>query len=261
MLVLEDPAIGREGHNLPRDHLAAGLEGVFGRKFEAATAGDFHADDDDAADIVVAEDFSQLVGIVDRVKFRAANHGDPAFDEFLVEVGAGEGGTIGSDQEFGTLVERGFDRQELDLDRPLAQFGVRRIRIRRCSGDGWGGFGGRGGLLVAVKGALGIAGATTEDRCSSFGSLFMGCGFGTYFEVSWGTGGWRGEFISIAFFDLDRVGRTGRQASTETVTVGFFDQAGFAIDQGEGAFMTADDAVAAAIALFFVDDDDVSFHV
>jgi len=255
--VFEDAAIGRDGHDLPGDHLAALLQGFLGGEVETATARNFHADDGDAADVILAENLRQFFGVIPCVELGTADHGDFALDEFLVEIGPGVSGAIGSDQELGALVKWSLDREQLDLDRPLLELGVGGIRINRSLG-GHRGWCSSNRSFGTVEGALGIAWAAAEDRlgCSSG---FCSC-FGFHLEIGRGTWGGRCEFVSFTFLDRDGVGRAGRQASTQSVTVRLLDQAGFAIDQGQGALVTTDDAIAAAIALFFIDHNNVTLH-
>ena len=100
--------------------LAALFESFFGSHFQAAAAGDFHADQGDVADIVLADDFCQFFGIVDCVEFRTADKGDAALDEIFVEAGVGIGRAIGSDEQAGAVKIRRMRWYEFDLDRPLA---------------------------------------------------------------------------------------------------------------------------------------------
>ena len=64
--------------------------------FDSAAAGNFHAYDGDASDLVIGQDRGQFLGIVDAVQFRAADQGDVIPDEFIVEIAVGIGGAVRS---------------------------------------------------------------------------------------------------------------------------------------------------------------------
>ena len=84
LLVFEDLAVKRNRDDLPGDELAAFLQRFLRRKFESATAGDFHADDGHGPDVVRADDLPELFRIVDLIELRASDERDLAAHEFLV---------------------------------------------------------------------------------------------------------------------------------------------------------------------------------
>ena len=79
---IKNPAIGRNRYNGPRDHLAAFLKGFDGSMFQTAAARNLHADNGDAFDIILTNDFGQLFGIIHTVQLRTAHKGDMSLDEF-----------------------------------------------------------------------------------------------------------------------------------------------------------------------------------
>lgn len=64
------------------------------------------------------------------------------------------------------------------------------------------------------------------------------------------------EFVALAFDDLESAGRAGTDAVAKTIAVGFLNEFRFAVNQLQSAFGATGNAVAAAIAEFFVDRDD-----
>ena len=54
--LVEDPTVDGDRDDLPRNELAALLQGRFGGVFQSAAAGDLHAHDGHALDIVMADD-------------------------------------------------------------------------------------------------------------------------------------------------------------------------------------------------------------
>ena len=66
--------------------------------------------------------------------------------------------------------------------------------------------------------------------------------------------------FSLALFDADGTGRAVADAGTQPVAIQFAYQTGLAVDQLQGTFVATLGALAAAVAQFLVDGDDVSFH-
>ena len=73
---------------------------------QASAARNLHADDGYAFDIVVANDSRQLLTVVHRVQFGAADDRDLALHEILMHIGIGIGGAICRDQELCAIEER-----------------------------------------------------------------------------------------------------------------------------------------------------------
>ena len=88
---------------------------------DAAAAGNFHAHNGDASDIVIGQDRGQLLGIVDAVQLRAADQGNVIPDEFIVKIAVGVGGAVRSHQELRSVEIRCVHRRQFDLDRPLGE--------------------------------------------------------------------------------------------------------------------------------------------
>ena len=64
---------------MPQDELSAGSQCVFRCSLQAAAAGDLHADDGDALNVVIADDRGQLFSIVHRIQLRATDDRDLSF--------------------------------------------------------------------------------------------------------------------------------------------------------------------------------------
>ena len=133
LLFFHQPAVHCHGDHLQRNEFPALLERLFRRHLQPAAAGYLHADDGDALDVVLPDDFGQLFGIVHAVQLRTAHQGDVSLDEPLVESGVGVGGTVGGNQEPCTVKLRGVYRHQLDLHRPLGK-AARLLGLRRFHG-------------------------------------------------------------------------------------------------------------------------------
>lgn len=112
--------------DLKGDVLATLCKSFAGCHFQAAAAGDFHADQGDVLDGVLAQDFRQLFGVVNVIEFRAADESDAPFDEIFVETGVSIGSAVGCDEKAGAVEVWRMWRDQFDLYRPLAQTGYRR---------------------------------------------------------------------------------------------------------------------------------------
>ena len=99
----EDPSICGDGVDLPGEKFAAGFHGIYGYILDSAAAGDFHAHDGDAFNIVLA--------------------GDLTFDKILVEVCIGVGCTVCCNEQVCSVKIWCVDRDELYLHRPLLKLG------------------------------------------------------------------------------------------------------------------------------------------
>jgi hypothetical protein len=95
-----------------------------------------------------------------------------------------------------------------------------------------------------------------EDRLGC-GSGFCSC-FGFHLEIGRGAWGGSSEFVRLTFLDRNRTGRAGWQAGTEAIAVGFLDQRALPLIR-RGHPRGTDDALTAAIALFFIDNNDIRF--
>ena len=146
---------------------------------------DFHADDGDVLNIVLADDFGQLLGIVDVIELGTADEGDMAFDEIVVEAGIGIGCAVGGNQELSTVKVRCMGRNELELDRPLAKLGTHPLK----------------GFFRSRRYGMGItAGAAPFVDAALGGHVFFD-----------------GLFVVVSGFAFDEGNGTGR-AVGETVT-------------------------------------------
>ena len=91
-------AIQRDGNDLPRNKLPTLPQCGFRRIFQPAAAGDFHAHDGHALNVVIADDLGELLGIVHTIQLGAANKGDAPLDKLLVEGSVSIGGAVGSNK-------------------------------------------------------------------------------------------------------------------------------------------------------------------
>ena len=64
---------------------------VFGRLFNAAAAGNFHADDRQTADLVLPEDFRQLFCIIAFIELGASDQRDAVPDKAIMKISVGIG--------------------------------------------------------------------------------------------------------------------------------------------------------------------------
>lgn len=207
----------------------------FGSHFQAAAAWDFHADQGDVMDIVLAKDFCQFFSVVDVVEFRAADEGDAALDEIFVEAGVGIGRAVGSDEQAGTVEIRRMRRYELDLDWPLAQAGNRRSGRDFTS------------AFRCVREAAGLAAGTAAGIDSSLSGHVLLYGF---FVIGGG----------FAFDKGDGIRRAMGQAIAQTVAIIIAHEAGLAVDHGDSPFVTGRGAGAAAIAFFRINLYNFTYH-
>ena len=84
-----DSSICRNGINLPWEKFTACFHGIYRCMLDTAAAGNFHAYDGYAFDIILADDLGQLFTVIDSVKLRASDERDLAAHEFLMHVRRG----------------------------------------------------------------------------------------------------------------------------------------------------------------------------
>ena len=118
--LVQNPAVPGDRYDLPRDEFAAASERVLCRSLESAAAGNFHADDGHALDVIIPDDLCQFVRIVHCIQLRAADDRDFAAHKFLMHVGVSVSRTVGSDQQLCSVKEGSLRRNQLDLAGPLA---------------------------------------------------------------------------------------------------------------------------------------------
>lgn len=119
----ENLSICGDGVHLPGEKFTAGLQGIYGCILDSAAAGDFHAHNGDAFNIVLADDLGKLFTVIHRVKFRTSDKGDLTFDKILVEVCIGIGCTVCCNEQVCSVEIWCVDRDELYLHRPLLKLG------------------------------------------------------------------------------------------------------------------------------------------
>ncbi len=119
--LLQDPSIGPDRVDLPRNELPARHQGVLHSRLDPAAARDLHADNGHALDLVVADDLGELLGVVHGIQLRTSDECHMSVDEIVVEVSVCVGGAVRGNEELRTVKVRGADRGELDLDRPLGE--------------------------------------------------------------------------------------------------------------------------------------------
>ena len=86
---------------------------------DPSAAGNLHADDGQAFDVVAPDDLCQFFCIVHRIQLRTSDQSDMVPDKTLVKIGISVGGAVGCDQKMGALEIRRVYRGQLDLHRPL----------------------------------------------------------------------------------------------------------------------------------------------
>ena len=127
---LQDFALQREGDHLPGDVLAACLEGLVCELLEPAAPGHLHTAHLDACNIVVADDFGQLLRVVDAVELRTADEHHAIADEIAMEACIRKRRAVGGDEQVRTVEVRRMRGCELDLHGPVAQLGRSRCDSR-----------------------------------------------------------------------------------------------------------------------------------
>ena len=73
-----EPAVHRDRDHLPRNELFALLKRLFRRHLQPAAAGNLHAHNGHASDVVVSDDLRQLFGIIHAVQL-GTSYGKTAF--------------------------------------------------------------------------------------------------------------------------------------------------------------------------------------
>ena len=110
MNLVQDSSINRNRCHLPRNEFSTCLQGIFYGVLDTAAARNLHADNGHALDVVAADDFGQLFGVVDAVKLWTSAQSYFTMDKVLMEAAVCVSGTVGSDQKFGIVEIRGADR-------------------------------------------------------------------------------------------------------------------------------------------------------
>ena len=240
-LPVEDTAIHREGDDIPGDELTAVLEGSDGGVFETSAARHLHPQDGNALDVVIADDLGQLLAVVHGIQLGAADEGNMAAHELLMDVRVGVGGAVGGDKQLGTVKIGCIHRHELDLAGPLGQ--LRGLGGgRSCSRCG----------LLAVKLAHGAARAAVEDGLFGSGSsLFLFVFQHSLLIVGSG----------LPLLEGDGTGGAAGQAVAEAVAVVVAHKLGLSVHEADGTLMAGSDTGTTAIAFFFVYMNDFTYHI
>lgn len=76
-----------------------------------------------APDVVAAQNFGQLLGVIHHIQLWAADERHAAANEILMEVAVGIGRAVRRDEQVCPVKIRRVDRRKLDLNRPLAKLG------------------------------------------------------------------------------------------------------------------------------------------
>ena len=112
-------AIKVYGYDLPWQEFATFLQCVFCCSLKTATAWDYHTHDGNAFDIVLSDDLGQFVCVICIIKLWTSDQRDSVFDKIIVKVSISICCAICSNQQICTIIIRGRNGYELDLDRPL----------------------------------------------------------------------------------------------------------------------------------------------
>lgn len=233
--------VDRDGDHLPGKELAAGLEGVLDRLFQTAAAGDFHAHDAHALDVVVPDDGGELFRVVHVVQLGAADEGHVAAHELGMEVGIGVGGAVRCHQQVGAVVVGGLQGHELDLDRPLSQH------------TGGGHTGQAGHYVRRDSLGLKLAGLGAGTGVASGAVAVVGVMPVVFAAVRSGGG-------DVPFLKGDGAHRAVGQAVAQAIAVILLHQHGLAVHQSHRALQAGVDAGAAAHAFVSVKMSDFLFH-
>lgn len=97
------------------------LQGSFDSLLDAAAAGDFHADDGNAFNVICQQDLGQFAAVIFIIQLWAADECDVVFDEFAVEVTVSKGCTVSGNEKSAVLQISCVGIDQFDLDRPLLQ--------------------------------------------------------------------------------------------------------------------------------------------
>ena len=92
---------------------------------QPSTTWHFHAANGHRANIVHRDDGRQLLGVVNRIEFGAADYRDPTAHVAIVERCVGKRRAISGDKQVSSLVVRRLQGHELYLARPLGELALR----------------------------------------------------------------------------------------------------------------------------------------
>ena len=236
---VEDLPVDRDRNDLPWQELSARAQRLPRRVLEPAAARHLHAHDGHALNVVAPDDLRELVGVIHRIELRAADERDLPFHELTVHVRVGIRRAVGRNEQLRALKIRRVDRHELDLARPLAKL-RRQRRRRRCRGR-----------LFTLEAVHLVAGAAAGVRGM--------CGLHLLFALV----GLHGRLVIRRRFALDKmdgIHRAGGQAVAETIAVIVAQELGLAVHDADSPLVAGRRARAAAVALFFVNVDDLTDH-
>ena len=132
----QNSSIRGNGIHLPWKEFSACFHGIYGSLLDSAAAGDFHAHDGHALNIVLADDLCKLLAVVYRIQFWTSDQGNLSLNEILVEICIGVGSTICCNEKVCSVKVRRIYRYKLNLYRPLLKLGFCRhitARLNACS--------------------------------------------------------------------------------------------------------------------------------
>ena len=242
--LFQNAPVTTDGHDLPRQELAAAAQRVLGSPLQTTTAGHVHADDGHTLDVIVRDDLCQFLGIVDAIEFWTADDRHFAFHKVFVHVRISIGRAVCRDEQFRAFEERRLRRKKFDLAWPLVQ-----LRDRSCR--------------RSLRGSLF---RRTIELCHP------GTGASAAFVL---VGHFRRELfpeylradcslvLRGRFPLLEGDGTRGalRETIAKAVTEVLPGQLRFAVHHFDGTFVARLCAQPTAVAILFVDADDLSDHV
>src|SRR5699024_1515305 len=179
-----------------------------------------------ALDVVFRDDLGELFAVVHAVELGAAHQGDLPAHKVLVQVGVGVGGAVGGDEKLRAGEVGRVDGRQLDLARPLPQLG-------RGAGRRLGVSGGELPHLLAGAAALALL-------LCLHGGFVVG--------------------RSRALYESDSDGGAGREAVAQAVAVVVPQELCLAVYHPDGALMAGGGTGAAAVALLFINFNNLSDH-
>ena len=98
------------------------VPGLYGGLRDSVAARNLHFEHSDADRLIHGEDGFEFFEIeIEIIEFGASNQDDSALEICRVEIGHGEGNTIGADEDIGILEEGSIRGDEFQLHRPVRQ--------------------------------------------------------------------------------------------------------------------------------------------
>jgi hypothetical protein len=114
-------SVGGDGNHLPRNKFAACHQGAFGSVFDSAAAGNLHADNGYAFDVVIGNDLRQLIGVIALVKLGTTDKRYVTPDKLIVKVSVSISGTVCRNKKICSVKVGCINGYKLNLYGPLSE--------------------------------------------------------------------------------------------------------------------------------------------